>query len=694
LFRSRAHNETNIGGAKHLDAQKEVPREGSHSPETLLQQPLPEVSKNLETDLTQLQCPSSGEGTHVPLPDLSYEQKRSGDSEQLLDETPPSLETPAVTVRGLPRYQRENRNRRRNRAFHFRIHLEPAAQEEISIMDTEPIPSTNPEELKSQQTRIINESITEDITLQDTLQLPLKMLVEKKQAQSDQRQVITSTAGNAAIAGAGDLFSAILKFVTNIVMTNTFSQSVYGIFISVLAAATIVGTIMVFGLDYMLIRFLSIYRTRNERSLAAGLLRFTVWTTIISGLISGVLFYSSATIFAHLVYHQNAYTLPLREVALLIPLIALQPVLAGGLMAMKRIKWKVYTDRLIQPAVSLILMGVFYFLGLRLEALILATICGYLASIIVGKVLLSRATKHLIRDVIPAFAPKTWLHFVLPMSFYSIVQNILENTDVLFLAAFASPAQVGLYAAADRVSFVVLMPLGAFITIFAPLIAEYYARGEHEQLVSLAKIVTKWAFSLSLPLFLCLSIFHEAILSIFSSEYTAASAALIILSLANLIDVSVGPIGDLLLMTGHTRMILANTVVAITVNIGLSFLLIPRFNIIGAAIASGVALVIPNLAGLFEVYLILKIPVFRGDMLKPALAGGVASIVGLLLLPFVPVSSGYRAIFGILGLVIPFMLVYAVMLAVLRFSDEDRMVFDALRSRFRRKQSVERSEVD
>lgn len=574
------------------------------------------------------------------------------------------------------------------------VRLVHPAQEEISSLDAEPILSKNPDEKEAQQKHIINESLTEDITLQSTLQLSQIPLVEKKQARSDHRQVITSTAGNAAIAGAGDLVSSILKFVTNIVITNTVSQSVYGIYISVLAAATIVGTIIVFGLDYTLIRFLSIYRAKNERSLAAGLLRFTVWTTLSSGLVGGALFFISATILAHLVYHQNTYILPLREAALLIPLIALQPVLAGGLTAMKRIKWKVYTDRLVQPAASLILMGVFYFLGLRLEALILATICGYLASIIVGKVLLSRATKHLIYDVIPAFAPKTWLHFALPMSFTSIVQNILESTDVLFLAAFAGAAQVGLYAAADRVSYVVLMPLGAFIIIFAPQIAEHYARGEHEQMISLAKIVTKWSFSLSLPLFLCISIFHEAILSIFSSGYTAAGTALIILSLANMIDVSVGPVGDLLLMTGHTRVILANTVVTITVNIGLSFLLIPRFNIIGAAIASGTAIVIPHIAGLFEVYLILKIQTFRLDMLKPAVAGGVASVVGFLLLPVVPVGSGYRAIFGILGLVIPFVLVYVVMLAVLRFSDEDRMVFDALRSRFGRKQSIERSDVD
>ncbi len=101
----------------------------------------------------------------------------------------------------------------------------------------------------------------------------------------------------------------------------------------------------------------------------------------------------------------------------------------------------------------------------------------------------------------------------------------------------------------------------------------------------------------SLPVFLCFCVFHEAILSVFSREYTAAGMVLIILSLANLIDAGVGSTGDLLVMTGHTRVVLANTAVSITVNTGLSFLLVPRFNGIGAAIASALALVIPSVAG-------------------------------------------------------------------------------------------------
>lgn len=264
----------------------------------------------------------------------------------------------------------------------------------------------------------------------------------------------------------------------------------------------------------------------------------------------------------------------------------------------------------------------------------------------------------------------------------------MNSTDVLFLTAFASAAQVGLYTAADRTSIFVIMPLFALNTIFSPMIAEYYARGEYEQLAGLAKLVTKWTFSLSLPVFLCFCVFHEAILSIFSRGYTQAGIALIILSFGNLVIAGTGSTGMLLMMAGHTRVILANTATTILVNIGLALLLIPRFNIVGAAVAAALTVIILSIAYFIEVYCLLKMTTLRRDMLKPLAAGGIASIVGLQILRFVHVGYGYRAILGTMGMVIPFICVYVLVLAVLRFSSEDKIVFDTILAKVWRKKQV------
>jgi O-antigen/teichoic acid export membrane protein len=543
----------------------------------------------------------------------------------------------------------------------------------------------SPDESQRLQQDVFITDLIEDIALQATLQLPVIQVTPEKETLSQQRQVLARTAGSAAIAGIGDFTFAVLKYAINVAMTNLVSESIYGTYVAAYTSVSIVGSMAVVGLDSTILRFLSMYRAKDERNLATGLIRFVTLMTLVSGMLCCAFFFLSAAALSHLIYHQDAYTLPLKEIALLIPMISLQLVFSSGLQALKAIKWKVLVDRLIQPLVCLVLILIFYRLGLRLDALILATMCGFLASVITGRVLLRKASQHVVQDATPQFEKKVWLRFALPMSLNSFIQSVMNSADVLFLTIFASAAQVGLYAAADRASTFVMMPLLALNTIFSPLIAEYYAVGEHKQIASLFRVVTKWSFSLSLPVFLCFVVFHEAILGIFTKGYTAAGVALIILSLGNLINAGTGLTGSLLLMTGQTRALLANTAVSIAFNAGLAFLLVPHFNVIGAAIAAASAVVALDLISLIEVLCILKIFPLHWDLMKPVAAGGIASIVGLVLLRFVHVGYGYKAIFGALALVLPFMLVYLVVLAALGFSNEDMFVFDAVRAKFSKK---------
>jgi O-antigen/teichoic acid export membrane protein len=586
-------------------------------------------------------------------------------------DTPTGLHTPI---------QSEQMEHQSNAAI-WHMHTGLHTEEAISLLNTASMFAVNTRGIDLQQQDIFTNNLVEDITRQATLRLPIATLTAEKLTQIDQSQMVISTASGAAIAGAGDLISAALRFVTNIVMTHIVSTSIYGAFIAAYTSVTIAGWSAKLGLDSTVIRFLSTYRVKGEHRLAVGLVRFAIWITLISGFICGILFYFSSTILARFVYHQDTYELPLKEVALLVPLIALQLTLASGLWALKEIKWKVYVDRLIQPALTLILLGIFYLLGLRLEALILATICGFLASTIAGKIFLGKGMKDLVHDTPAAFESKVWIRFSLPMFFNSMIRGILNSTDILFLAAFALPAAVGIYGVADRMSVFVLMPLGALNIIFSPMITDYYARNAHTQLASMFKTVSKWSISLSLPVFLCFFIFHDAILGVFNKDYMAGSTVLIILSLGNLIDAGTGSVEQLLGMTGRPRVILANTVTTVIANVGLAFLLVPRFGIIGAAVAASLAVIILNTLCLIEVYWIMRIQPYRWDLLKPAVAGGVASAVGLVLLRLIHIDYGYAAIPGTLALVTAFTLVYVLILIVLRFSEEDLMVLHAIRAK-------------
>ncbi len=561
---------------------------------------------------------------------------------------------------------------------------EPLSEEIIPLLNTISMFTVQPGKEVEQQDIFIN-TIVEDITRLSTMPLYRIAVSPEKYARTEERKIIASTANGAFIAGSGDMLSGILRYTTNILMTHIVSQSSYGIFVAISTSATIIGGAAKLGLDSAILRFLSVYRVKGQHNFAVGVARFAVWVTLLFGCVCGVVFYLFSSTMAYRLFHSILYDMPLKETALLIPLIALQFVLASGLQALRAIKRKVFVDRLIQPVLTLILIGVFYQFGLRLDGLIFATICGYLASIIAGQLFLGKAVGKFVGTASARYEPKTWMLFSFPMFFNSIIRNLLNSTDVLFLAAFTVPALVGLYGAADRVTLFVVMPEVALSVIFSSVIAEYHTRGQHKQLTDMFRVVTKWSFSLSLPMFLCCLIFHDAIMGIFGKQYIAASGVLIILAFGNLVDSGVGLVGQILSMTGRPRLVLANTLITIVINVGLAFLLVPRFTVIGAAIAAASGVIVFNVLGLCTVYWTMRIQPYRWDFLKPVVAGAAASGVGLLLLRFVSMGYGHLALFGTLGLILPFTIVYFLVLTLLRFNPEDIVVFETVRAKFSNK---------
>ncbi|GAC1450585.1 MAG: polysaccharide biosynthesis C-terminal domain-containing protein [Ktedonobacterales bacterium] len=495
------------------------------------------------------------------------------------------------------------------------------------------------------------------------------------------KAVVVSTAGSAAVAVGGELINGVLRYTAVIVMTHMVAQSAYGVFVVILAAVTFVSFATKLGMDDVLLRFLPRYRAHRERALAAGLLRFTIWIPAIIGTVCAALFYLLSPLIAHHIYHNAAYTLPLREAALLIPLIAVQNVLTNGLRALKAIKWQVGVGKVLEPGIILVLVLVFYLFGMHLESLTLANICAVAISAIFAWFLLRRGTRELVHETAPAYEPAVWLRLASAMIFNVLAFAWLQSTDVLFLGAFARSGEVGLYAIADRVSYLVVMPLLALNVIFAPMTAEYHARGEHKQLANMFALVTRWSFSLSWPIFLCCVVFHDAILGVFGKQYTGASAALIVLAFANLISSGAGSVNSILTMTGRVRVIWFNMVGRVVVNLVLVVTLIPRFGVIGTAVAATLTVVLFNIVGLVEIWWIMQIHPYRWDMLKPIIAGAPAVIVGALLLRVTHVGYGKLAIVGVLGLGLAFMIVYVLALGLMRLGEEDVMVFEAVRGR-------------
>lgn len=165
----------------------------------------------------------------------------------------------------------------------------------------------------------------------------------------------------------------------------------------------------------------------------------------------------------------------------------------------------------------------------------------------------------------------------------------LVKMDSLMLSAWVSADAVGVYVLVTELTQLVRLPKMAFSGVFGPLVAKYQNQGNRagigESLVSLAQITSFIGVLVVIPVHL---FYPEFILGNGQAWMFSLGIAWL-LSIGPLMSAHFGLAGNLLLMTGHSRLLLVNSLSCLGLNIALNLLLIPHFGLLGAAIATGVS---------------------------------------------------------------------------------------------------------
>ena len=119
--------------------------------------------------------------------------------------------------------------------------------------------------------------------------------------------------------------------------------------------------------------------------------------------------------------------------------------------------------------------------------------------------------------------------------------------------------------------------------------------------------------TLAWPLYFTLAVFAPLLLKVFKPQYASGASSLELLAVAMLVATAIGPVDIVLLMGGRSMWNLFNVVVALGLNLALSFLLIPQIGIAGAACAWAASILFNNIAPLAEIRAFLKLhPFGRG----------------------------------------------------------------------------------
>lgn len=185
-----------------------------------------------------------------------------------------------------------------------------------------------------------------------------------------------------------------------------------------------------------------------------------------------------------------------------------------------------------------------------------------------------------------------------PMLFTYLGFFINNFADAYMLPFYTSTEMVGIYKTCANVSSIAAMALVAMNTTIQPKISQLYHQGKHEDVMKLCVKFSRLIFLMNIPIF-GMIIFGSKLMILFAygKEFVPGYLALSILAVGQIFNVGCGPVAQLLNVTGYHKQFRNISLLGAFLNLGLIFVLIPKWGIEGAAVANAVSMATWNIIG-------------------------------------------------------------------------------------------------
>ena len=441
---------------------------------------------------------------------------------------------------------------------------------------------------------------------------------------------------------------------------------IYSLANSIMLISEVLGKM---GLETGIMRFVSRLNPESDSVKIQKVIASALKMTAVFSLVIMVgLIISSGYIVTQILNEPPLLTSVLIVFAIAIPFNALTLISAFATQGFKRLKYKTLVTQFLNPTLLLGSMVIcFWFVSTRSSIMVPMLITGIIGFFVMI-VLLKRVSGVSNDQIIKAKFHSSLLKFSYPLMFVTILQTFMHWMDILMLGYFTDATTVGLYHPAARTAGLLQALLLSFLSIYAPMMAQFHSEGDRNKMVDTYKLVSRWLLMCAIPISAVFIIFPGKVLLLFGPEYLPSAKILVILTWATFIQAIFGAAGPTLSMSGHTKLVLWNTIGAFLLNFGLNIFLIPRYGIIGAAIATLISLTAVGFARTIQVGVILKMNFFDRKVIKPIVAG-IMVYTGLLLIK--DLIMPFHTLITLLSAGIFSVGSYGLIMWILKIEDED-----------------------
>jgi len=426
--------------------------------------------------------------------------------------------------------------------------------------------------------------------------------------------------------------SYVLKIVIVIYAARILGSEGWGTFSYAITLAGFLSIISNLGLDTLVIREVSQKRDMKDQYIS------TIFFMKL------FLFLISTSLIIFVAPHITKVD----SVRSLLPIVALLLIFDGlrefGLFV-NRASEKMELEALIKISTSFVvacLALVTLFISPSPKSLALA----YLNGSILGFILSAWLLKHHFKNLFIGFSRKlvgpilsaTW-----PLALSGVLGGIMVSTDIFMLGWLSGASEIGLYSVAQRpVQLFYIIP-GVLSAALFPTISRLIGQNKRREFRAVLEKSMSASLLLGIPIVLGgLILGGELIPFLFGEQYLSSVLTFRILLLTILMGASAALIGNALISSGEQKVFAVYTTIGALTNVLLNVILIPRYGIVGAAIATILSQVLIN--SLF----LLKMKRINYFVILPYLKRIIISGTSMSILTFGIMQLGVSVIINIL----------------------------------------------
>lgn len=380
----------------------------------------------------------------------------------------------------------------------------------------------------------------------------------------------------------GMAVGALLGFCLTVVISRWLQPKNAGAFFELTALFTILSNTFELGADTGLTRWIAKARAVGGMAEVRRMVRIALVPPLLASVAAALAISFAAPQLAHIFLHQMPPGTAANDVRLmgwLVPFGALTAIVLAGPRGYARMWPYLVIEGLGKPFARMLFVVLALLLGLGLQGSVVAWSIPLLGGLLAAWVIFDRlmrrersretsrapeqdvassAASGSVGKAANPYLPSTrglaaeFWRFAGPRGFAGTFQITVAWLDILLVGAILSRYAAGVYGAVSKLAVVGTFAMQGSQLAIGPQLSALLARKQYTLTENLYQSATGWLLMAGAPMYVVFTFFPHVVLGIFGHRYTAGASALVVLSLAMLVNLGTGNVGVVLLMGGKS----------------------------------------------------------------------------------------------------------------------------------------------